>query len=233
MPFIYGLVDSRRPLDIRYVGKTSRRLCDRLWDHKKFAKRKPSSTHRNNWVNQVVAEGGRIDIVAIEECSEAELNAREIFWIATYNAAGGRLTNHTAGGDGCADMDEATKNKLREYRKGRAIDSAVREKISLSLKGRPSPMTGRKHTEEAKRKMKGRAVGVARPAEVVERMARGQAEKIGKLTEADVRAIYARCEKKDGSQREIANCFGVSVTAVERIYAGRTWKFLGLTQGAA
>ena len=90
-------------------------------------------------------------------------------------------------------------------------------------------MTGRKHTEDARSKMKGRFLGVKRPPDVVTRMARGQAMKIGKLSEDDVREIYQKCVAAAKSQREIAEAHGVSLSCVERIYSGKTWKFLNLT----
>ena len=228
MAYIYGLVDLSDPTNIRYIGKTSRRICDRLWDHKKYAKRYPNRTYRSTWINSVLSRGSDVVAVELEECGESTLNEREMYWIAYYRKQGYRLTNHTDGGDGSTNMDEATRQKLREYRTGRPCPESVKRQLSDMFKGRPSPMTGRKHTDEARSKMQGRGLGVKRPQDVVTRMARGQAAKIGKLSEEDVRDIYRKCLSAEKSKREIADEYSVSLSCVERIYSGATWKFLNL-----
>ncbi len=229
MAYIYALVDSSDPTNIRYVGKTARRIRDRLWDHKKYAKRFPNKTYRSTWINSVWRRGSEVIAVELEECDESVINEREMYWIAYYKAHGYRLTNHTDGGDGSTNMDESTRQKLRDYHTGRPFPESAKRKLSDMFKGRPSPMTGRKHTEDARSKMKGRFLGVKRPPDVVTRMARGQAMKIGKLSEDDVREIYQKCVAAAKSQREIAEAHGVSLSCVERIYSGTTWKFLNLT----
>lgn len=51
-------------------------------------------------------------------------------------------------------VSEEAKKKISETLKGRTLPQETRDKISKSQKGRDSPMEGKKHTEEAKVKMR-------------------------------------------------------------------------------
>lgn len=55
-----------------------------------------------------------------------------------------------------------------------AMTDATRAKISATLKGRPSPMTGRKHTAEASHLMSSQRRGVLRSFDYGERISKGK-----------------------------------------------------------
>ena len=91
------------------------------------------------------------DVHIIEEnLSWKEACEREKYWISFYgrrNINTGSLVNLTDGGDGTLGriVSEETRNKMR-----RPISEEHKRKIGLASKGRN---VGRKHTEEARKKM--------------------------------------------------------------------------------
>lgn len=97
---IYVLSDPRVPGSIRYVGKTTSGLPERLRQHIASARRGDKS-HRNHWIASLDAAAVRPLIVCIEVvAAEADWQERERYWIAFYRAAGHPLVNNSGGGDG-------------------------------------------------------------------------------------------------------------------------------------
>jgi len=108
----------------------------------------------------------------LEVCDTLELlNEREKFWIKELNAISEGY-NISLGGDGCDTIsnnprrDEISK-KISESNKGKFVGKTnskeTREKISNALKGRfagdKNPNYGKNHTDEAKDKIRKKALG--------------------------------------------------------------------------
>lgn len=84
----------------------------------------------------------------IEECSESELNKREIYWINYFRQNYPyRLYNISDGGDG-GKMPQYIIDKTRIK-----ISKANKGNEKLSHKGSENPMFGKKHSEETKKKI--------------------------------------------------------------------------------
>ncbi len=90
---VYGLASQN---EIRYVGKTSGPLEDRLKRHLRTA-RSGASWHSARWIRSV---GYAIEIIPLEKDPVGGLDESERSWIATLRSYGCRLTNMTDGGDG-------------------------------------------------------------------------------------------------------------------------------------
>jgi hypothetical protein len=134
---IYGLVDPRDG-QLRYIGKSA------------FGMERPRAKHATYcrcWEKQLENLGMTKKIVVIQdlgdECDLKFLSDVEIFWIAYFRKMGARLTNMTDGGDGISNMS-------RE----------IREKISLSKRGKPSWNKGKRWSEESKHRMSQGHLGV-------------------------------------------------------------------------
>ena len=129
--FIYGLVDPRDGR-VRYIGKTSVGL-KRPKSHLK-----PSGdTYKDRWVRSLRRVGAIFKIRILESVEhEEDLNAAERKWITHFRGLYGRvLTNRTEGGD------------------GGAMPPDIRAAHSRRMKDRKPPITGKKHSEESRRKM--------------------------------------------------------------------------------
>ena len=93
MTKIYALIDPTTNR-IRYVGKTTQTLKQRLKNHLAASRLKKNSA-KNIWLRTFK---GLPIIVVLEECEKKEAEAVEIFWIRLLKMVGNNLTNGTIGG---------------------------------------------------------------------------------------------------------------------------------------
>ncbi len=100
---VYGLIDPRSS-QLRYVGLSSsgmQRPSQHIQPSKLYRKDRKSRkfSHCQNWIQDLVKNGLKYDIVVLENCSsKAELNAAEVFYISYFKSVGADLTNHQPGG---------------------------------------------------------------------------------------------------------------------------------------
>ena len=127
-------------------------------------------TQRTKYHKHVVAKHGKENIlIYTRNChSESHAHANEKWMIAWCRAQGYRLTNMTAGGEGCSGrkLSEETKSKigaankggirtlelrnhLRELYLGSKRSDEVRKKISNGLLGRPVSFETRRKISES------------------------------------------------------------------------------------
>lgn len=99
MSKIYILVD---PVTnhVRYVGKTSKSLNERLRGHIEKSRNLKNKWHVAQWIRSLTSEGLAPIIELIREVEEQYVNETEIFCIEEYKRLGCDLTNNTSGGDG-------------------------------------------------------------------------------------------------------------------------------------
>lgn len=150
--YIYGLFDQRDPAIIRYVG-WARNVKQRLQQH---LRDKKTYLSKVQWIQAVIASGGQVGLIVLEECSLDNWKDRERFWIAKMWAEGHPLTNATSGGQGTV---------------GYVFPEAVRRKLSAIFKGKPRPECSHPHTDETRRKLSELATGRKRSAEAIRKMA--------------------------------------------------------------
>lgn len=115
---IYTLHDPQT-MAVRYVGKTSKTLEDRLAGHLKDK----SKCHRTNWIKSL-PEKPIIRIV--ETVDESEWQERETFWIKHFrDSLGCDLVNGNDGGVGGHNPTKETREKIGLKTKARmALESA-------------------------------------------------------------------------------------------------------------
>jgi group I intron endonuclease len=128
---IYKLID---PLTnkIRYVGRTSQNLDNRL---KKHLNAKDKS-HRTNWIKNLLLKNlvPKIELICetdkFETCTELEF-----FYIKKYKELGFDLVNMTNGGEGSIGFkhSESTIIKMKNAAKIRASNQQYRNSISKKL----------------------------------------------------------------------------------------------------
>lgn len=118
---IYGLVDPRDG-QLRYVGKTTRKLSRRLIEHLGKSTKK---THKSNWLAALAKLGLKPTLVEIQVVDIEVENQAETHWIAYFKSLGFRLTNGTVGGDGLVGfrkLDQQTRDLAVDlYRVGYGI----------------------------------------------------------------------------------------------------------------
>ena len=98
---IYALCEPGT-LTVRYVGRTSYTLSKRLAGHLSSA-RQLSSTRKNRdvviWINQLLAQGQRPDIVLLTKCQDELADDTERGWMAVFVRNGYKLENYGANGE--------------------------------------------------------------------------------------------------------------------------------------
>lgn len=137
--FVYGLIDPTND-ELRYVGCTIQSLDARLRRHLWPSGRR-SNTHKNHWLNKLIANGLRPRICCLMLCSSpSAMYEIERFYIALLRCMGARLVNASDGGVGRSAgyvASDATRRKMSRTRIGRAVPDTQRELISRSLGGTP------------------------------------------------------------------------------------------------
>lgn len=129
--YVYKIINKQN--GDSYIGKTSDKIEKRFKRHCYLA-RSGAITHLYSAIRKYGNENFTIEL--IEETTQEHLNDREKFWISELNPE----YNMTDGGDG---GDISKSQSYLEYMK-------IRSEL---IRGQNNPFYGKKHTEEAKRKM--------------------------------------------------------------------------------
>jgi hypothetical protein len=164
-PVLYVLRDPRTSA-IRYAGKTSMSLAQRLRDHIASARKAAPETrnHRINWIREVLDAGHRPVIEFVQETTRDDWPADERTLIARLRAEGHALVNGDDGGwptaaavtptasarrwatinakrmreDGTLApfFSPETLEAMRERETGKTLSAETKAKLSAALKGR-------------------------------------------------------------------------------------------------
>lgn len=147
--FIYALADPRTGR-VRYIGKSNNPVT-RLKRHISSTRVKRNTTHRVNWIRQLLQLGRKPSLLILEQVSLSVWPLAERKWIALYKSQGEPLINHTSGGDGYVGgrLDQETRAKMSVAAKRRYEDPAEREKTRQSQLGRVITESHRKNISKA------------------------------------------------------------------------------------
>jgi hypothetical protein len=148
---IYVLREPRTG-EVRYVGKTKRRLSDRLRQHLKDSRRQQVRSHLKYWLIALARLGLVPVIELVITVPDNAWKGAETAVIELYEETGARLTNTTRGGEGrVAPLSDDARQKL----KGRVFNDQHRAKLraaALIRGGRPHSAESRAKIAEANRK---------------------------------------------------------------------------------
>lgn len=78
---IYALFDPREPLQVRYVGKTTRKLRERLKGHLSEAKFGDDSYPKNRWIRELLGQDMRPEIRLLSTSTKETVTSDEQAWI--------------------------------------------------------------------------------------------------------------------------------------------------------
>jgi len=201
---IYALCDPDTE-EIRYIGKTSNDLYQRLGVHIYRAKRaKGQLTHRMAWIRSLLSEGKRPLIHGLAFVTEENWREKERWWIQFCRETGVRLTNLTDGGDGISGYSHTQERREQ-----------VRQQMLGNQYGK-----GHKWTLEQRVKMM-----ASRAKSFHLTGQRGSAHHKSKLTESDVLEIRDRFENGE-RQGVLAKECQVSHGTIWGITERRTWRHI-------
>lgn len=174
---IYGLYDLRDPQhEVRYVGKTVRKLETRLAQHLTEALVKRRHTHCGSWIISLGREN--VGILLLDQANREDLGTLEREWIARLRPSG-RLTNLTDGGDGGASSRSiATRAKISASLRGRKKSPEHAAKVGMAHRGKTV-------TEENRRKLREAWLRNPRTHSLETRRKIGEGNRVAWLTRAD------------------------------------------------
>ena len=147
-----------------YIGQTTKTL---EWRWKHHCNVKSCCTYLRKALDKYGVENFTIEQID-SAVTQDELNEKERYWIKHYNSLAPNGYNLTSGGEH-PTVTDVTREKLSTIRKGKrphAFDDTFRQKISEIAKtrvGEKNPMYGRKHTEEARKRMSEVNIGRVSP----------------------------------------------------------------------
>jgi hypothetical protein len=135
---IYALLDENN--NIRYIGKTIRKLSRRFSQHLSVAKANNIGKHHcSDWIRSMISKGFLPKIQLIGEVN-GDGCKEEIAWISYGLDECWKLTNSTFGGEGNIPTD-LTRMKMRlahlgkpNPNKGKSWPQEMKNKISNTLK---------------------------------------------------------------------------------------------------
>jgi len=96
--------------EIRYVGRTIRKLSSRLKQH--IYDSKKHSHHNSNWIKGLSKKKLVPKIELLDMCDEKSWSYTEQYWISQLKAWGFRLTNDNIGGIGNLQPTNETRKKI-------------------------------------------------------------------------------------------------------------------------
>lgn len=98
--------------EIRYVGRTIKKLSYRLYQH--IYNCNKNNYHSANWIKAILKQGLKPKIELLDTCDESNWDILEQYWISQFKAWGFRLTNDCAGGRGNLSPSFDTRKKIAE-----------------------------------------------------------------------------------------------------------------------
>jgi hypothetical protein len=127
---IYALSSSKTPEDIRYIGKTTGNIKQRLYRH--ISSSKYENTYKSRWVNKELKKGNKIIITEIFIVPEYENWEKwEIHFISDYKRKGYKLTNTTIGGENLSGINNPfygkkhSKKTIKKIKNSNPLKKAV------------------------------------------------------------------------------------------------------------
>lgn len=138
---------------VKYVGQTID-LQKRYNLHLFHSKKGRARTHKEKWINKLLASGQKPVLEVVWEGDVSHLDKKETEFIALFKSFGAKLTNATLGGltTRGRKCSEATKQKFRELFTGKYLRPPMTDEERKAASLRRS--NGWKPTPEAIEKMR-------------------------------------------------------------------------------
>lgn len=152
MNFKLYILYSTKDYKIKYVGITKRSITVRYKDH--LYELGKNNTYKQNWINSTIKNNFELRIKTIKKFNSSnEVKNAEIYLIKLLRTRGYKLTNSTSGGDGTMNLCTRSRKKMSDSRKGYIWKEESKLKLSITKKGKTSPMKGKKWEEKSKIKL--------------------------------------------------------------------------------
>ena len=221
-----------------YIGQTQKTLAKRKSGHKAQS---IYNDRRYPFQAALLDEGfSNFTWEQIDQAeTEAELNAKEKFWVANYKADNPQYGYNITEGGLNPKHTEATKRKMGESRKGekncwfgKHLPEETRRKISEAKRGEKSHLFGKHHSAETKRKMSEANRGKPKSPEHRQKISEahkgihaGDKNSNATITEETARQIKIALTNGE-SGALLAKKYKVSKHIIYNIKHGKSWEWV-------
>ena len=131
--------------EVRYIGKTKRKLVDRMYSHTSNYKLKKEKSYKNSWIKSLKNKNLKPIIEELDLVEENNWEFWEQFYINLFKSWGFKLTNMTKGGEGSSGGRGCLGYKHTEEAKKRISIANSKPKskewIQNAAKGKYKPIS--------------------------------------------------------------------------------------------
>ena len=131
--------------EVRYIGKTKRKLVDRMYSHTSNYKLKKEKSYKNSWIKSLKNKNLKPIIEELDLVEENNWEFWEQFYINLFKSWGFKLTNMTKGGEGSSGGKGCLGYKHTEEAKKRISIANSKPKskewIQNAAKGKYKPIS--------------------------------------------------------------------------------------------
>ena len=131
--------------EVRYIGKTKRKLVDRMYSHTSNYKLEKEKSYKNSWIKSLKNKNLKPIIEELDLVEDNNWEFWEQFYINLFKSWGFNLTNMTKGGEGSLGGKGCLGYKHTEEAKKRISIANSKPKskewIEKAAKGKYKPIT--------------------------------------------------------------------------------------------
>ena len=131
--------------EVRYIGKTKRKLVDRMYSHTSNYKLEKEKSYKNSWIKSLKNKNLKPIIEELDLVEENNWEFWEQFYINLFKSWGFKLTNMTKGGEGSSGGKGCLGYKHTEEAKKRISIANSKPKskewIQNAAKGKYKPIS--------------------------------------------------------------------------------------------
>ena len=131
--------------EVRYIGKTKRKLVDRMYSHTSNYKLEKEKSYKNSWIKSLKNKNLKPIIEELDLVEENNWEFWEQFYINLFKSWGFKLTNMTRGGEGSSGGKGCLGYKHTEEAKKRISIANSKPKskewIQNAAKGKYKPIS--------------------------------------------------------------------------------------------
>lgn len=131
--------------EVRYIGKTKRKLVDRMYSHTSNYKLEKEKSYKNSWIKSLKNKNLKPIIEELDLVEENNWEFWEQFYINLFRSWGFKLTNMTKGGEGSSGGKGCLGYKHTEEAKKRISIANSKPKskewIQNAAKGKYKPIS--------------------------------------------------------------------------------------------
>ena len=131
--------------EVRYIGKTKRKLVDRMYSHTSNYKLEKEKSNKNSWIKSLKNKNLKPIIEELDLVEDNNWEFWEQFYINLFKSWGFKLTNMTTGGEGSSGGKGCLGYKHTEEAKKRISIANSKPKskewIQNAAKGKYKPIS--------------------------------------------------------------------------------------------